>query len=87
MTSPALSDGVNNVTHHAFEDTYRRILNNHAPLKQNKTTICRNDQPFMTNTMRKALCFVLWAYGVVVSMFDFHRSARGSNPGRGGKIS
>ena len=27
------------------------------------------------------------AYGVVVSMFDFHRSDRGSNPGRGGKIS
>ena len=29
----------------------------------------------------------IWAYGVVVSMFDFHRSDRGSNPGRGGKIS
>ena len=28
-----------------------------------------------------------WAYDVVVSMFDFHRSDRGSNPGRGGKIS
>ena len=27
------------------------------------------------------------AYGVVVSMFDFHRSDGGSNPGRGGKIS
>ena len=27
------------------------------------------------------------ACGVVVSMFDFHRSDRGSNPGRGGKIS
>ena len=25
------------------------------------------------------------AYGVVVSMFDFHRSDRGSNPGRGGE--
>ena len=25
--------------------------------------------------------------GVVVSMFDFHRSDRGSNPGRGSKIS
>ena len=25
-------------------------------------------------------------YGVVVSMFDFHRSDRCSNPGRGGKI-
>ena len=30
---------------------------------------------------------VSWAYGVVVSMFDFDRSDRGSNPGRGGKIS
>ena len=28
-----------------------------------------------------------WAYGVVVSMFGFHRSDRGLNPGRGGKIS
>ena len=26
-------------------------------------------------------------YGVVVSMFDFHRSDCVSNPGRGGKIS
>ena len=28
-----------------------------------------------------------WACGVVVSMFDFHRSDRGSNPGRGGEFS
>ena len=26
-------------------------------------------------------------FGVVVSMFAFHRSDRGSNPDRGGKIS
>ena len=31
--------------------------------------------------------FILWAYGVVVTMFDFHRSDRDSNPGRGVKIS
>ena len=31
--------------------------------------------------------FSLLAYGVVVTMFDFHRSDRGSNPGCGGKIS
>ena len=30
---------------------------------------------------------IKWAYGVVVIMFDIHRSDRGSNPGRGGKIS
>ena len=30
---------------------------------------------------------IRWAYGVVVSMFDFHRSDLGSNPGRGGKMS
>ena len=29
----------------------------------------------------------LWACGVVVSMFVFHRSDRGSNPGRGGELS
>ena len=28
-----------------------------------------------------------WACGVVVSMFVFHRSDRGSNPGRGGEFS
>ena len=47
------------------------------------------------NQMTKTGCFTkkishgqfCWAYGVVVSIFDFHRSARGSNPGRGGKIS
>ena len=34
------------------------------------------------------LCYVMfWAYGVVVSMFDFHRRDRGLNLGRGGKIS
>ena len=27
------------------------------------------------------------ACGVVVGMFDFHRSDRGSNPGRGGEFS
>ena len=27
-----------------------------------------------------------YAYGTVVSMFDFHCIDRGSNPGRGGKI-
>ena len=30
---------------------------------------------------------VKMAYGVVVSMLDFDRSGRGSNSGRGGKIS
>ena len=29
----------------------------------------------------------MWAYGVVVSMFDFHRSDCSSNHGRRGKIS
>ena len=32
-----------------------------------------------------ALSLSLWAYGVVVSMFDFHSSDRGSNPGCGGE--
>ena len=31
--------------------------------------------------------YQLHAYSVVVSMFDFHHSDRGLNPGRGGKIS
>ena len=28
-----------------------------------------------------------WAYGVVVSTFDFHRTDQGSNPSRGSEIS
>ena len=32
------------------------------------------------------VCMYLWVCGVVVSMFDFHRSDWGSNPGRGGEI-
>ena len=31
-------------------------------------------------------CVRIWACGVVVSVFDFHQSDRGSNPGRGGEI-
>ena len=37
--------------------------------------------------VREVIMMGLWVYGVVVSMFDFHHSDRGSNPGRGGKIS
>ena len=51
----ALNDDRNNVTYHAFEDTYLRILNNHAPFEQKY--IRGNDQPFMTKAMRKALMF------------------------------
>ena len=29
----------------------------------------------------------MWAYGVLVSMFDFQHKDRGSNPGRGDEIS
>ena len=36
---------------------------------------------------KKQRGLLLRVYGVVVSMFDFHRSDRGSNPGHGGKIS
>ena len=32
------------------------------------------------------VCMYVWACGVVVTMFDFHRSDRGSNLGRGGEI-
>ena len=49
--------------------------------------------PFVAFTITNAIMpsllnsLLSWAYGEVVSMFDFHRSDRGSNPGRGGKIS
>ena len=35
----------------------------------------------------KWLAQLMGLCGVVVSMFDFHRSDRGSNPGRGGEFS
>ena len=34
-----------------------------------------------------AYAYILWTYGVVVSMFDFHRRDWGTNPGRGDKLS
>ena len=40
-----------------------------------------------TSCLKDPSTIGLWAYGVVVSMFDFHRSDRGPNPGRGGEIS
>ena len=36
---------------------------------------------------RNTRTHTLWAYRVVVSMFDFHHSDRGLNPGCGSKIS
>ena len=39
------------------------------------------------DTSKTGPIYLIWAYGVVVSMFDFHCSDRVSNPGRGGKIS
>ena len=42
---------------------------------------------YLISTIYNLLIIYLWAYGVVVSMFDFHRIDRSSNPGRGGKIS
>ena len=42
-----------NISYEVFEDTYLRILNDHAPLKQKY--IRGNDQPFMTKNMRKAI--------------------------------
>ena len=41
------------------------------------------DNPFYDNNAPWAQ----WVCGVVVSMFDFHCSDRGSNPGRGGEFS
>ena len=41
----------------------------------------------ISKSLGYANIYHMWAYGVVVIMFDFHRSDRGSNPGRGGEIS
>ena len=42
-----------NISYEVLEDTYLRILNDHAPLKQKY--LRGNDQPFMTKNMRKAI--------------------------------
>ena len=58
--------------------------------KSNLTNPCSMAQRVESLTL---LTFVQWhsgmkmACGVVVSMFDFHRSDRGSNPDRGGEFS
>ena len=63
------------------------------PYRENKSLsgkqilIGKTNRIRKTNNKHSILCVCLWAYGVVVSMFDFHSSDRGSNPGRGGKIS
>ena len=57
----------------------------HGLLWRQSITFRETDQKYM-----RVLWICLkpsWAYGVVVSRFDFHRSDWGSNPGRGGKIS
>ena len=41
-----------------------------------------NKNAFSIRTLMQKLS---WAYGVVVCMFDFHRSDRGSNPDCGGE--
>ena len=47
----------------------------------------------LTNILKETYLIIVvqrhlaMACGVVVSMFDFHRSDRGSNPGRGGEFS
>ena len=69
----------------AYDTIYHKIL-------LNKMRHLGFSQPsinwFMTYLSRQTFTAKrLWACGVVVSMFDFHRSDRGSNPGRGGEFS
>ena len=66
------------------------ILTNRSKSFQKTTAIETGLSDFhkMTITIMKTVFKrPLWACDVVVSMFDFHRSDRGSNPGRGGKFS
>ena len=64
-------------------------IRNHVPLIVLRKTYVESCFKIELRFLRDTL-YVINAgcgYGVVVSMFDFHRSDRGSNPGRGGKIS
>ena len=54
------------------------IVDAHIP-----SSVASNDK---CDELRRTIVELKWVYGVVVSMFDFHRSDRGSNPGRGGKM-
>ena len=51
----ALNADINNIAYQYFEDTYLKILNNHAPITHKY--IRGNDQPFMTKVMRKATMY------------------------------
>ena len=48
---------------------------------------CRCSYVGVSECMHINACMDGWACGVVVSMFDFHRSDRGPNPGRGSEFS
>ena len=58
-----------------------------AVLSDGKGTDSKDVTDPIIYCMQTAMGMLQWAYGVVVNMFDFRRSDRGSNPGRGGKIS
>ena len=68
-------------------EKFRYVSSNFMPSRiftpvflQNVNSQLHLDKP------NKSHSHTTWAYGVVVSMFDFHRSDRGSNLGRGGII-
>ena len=55
-----------------------------------RNTVTETNNILQTQTKIKDLLFssdTFMGHGVVVSMFDFHCSDRGSNPDRGSKIS
>ena len=63
---------------------------NHFGIKKNcflqYETNCYARISTICNFYGEDVCPQVWTYGVVVSMSDFHRSDRGSNPGHGGKM-
>ena len=58
-------------------------------MDQRSTQVLHEKSVQNTNVYHGSVfCTFFWRLSnLVVSMFDFHRSDRGSNPGRGGKIS
>ena len=64
---------------------YRISKDGIAPVEESFVPILKAPAPENVTQLKSFLG--IRAYGVVVSMFDFHRSDRGSNPGSGGKIS
>ena len=83
---PFIKDYIYNVSGSNIQFNFSKIQQ-----QQEKSFYFLNEYMYAYHVFLRFSRYYPWCtmeyYGVVVSMLDFYRSDRGSNPGRGGKIS